>query len=482
MTTLALQQVDVAPLAPDRFREVLNAEQQEALARTIDQGQKALAGRVVWNVNSTARGGGVAEMLQSLVAYARGAGVDTRWVVIEGDEAFFQVTKRIHNHLHGSPGDGGPLGREERAAYEASTARNASALAQLVRPGDIALLHDPQTGGLVRPMRQAGAHVIWRAHIGLDLPNDLARAAWDFLRPYVDDAAAYVFSRRAFAWEGLDTERLAIIPPSIDPFAAKNQDLSTDTIVAVLHAAGLSSAAGFSAPTFARRDGTPGRVDRRAELIGGEPPSPEVPVVTQVSRWDRLKDPLGVIDGFATRVAAHSDAHLVLAGPETAAVTDDPEGAQVLAACAARLADLAADVRERVHLALLPMADPEENAVIVNALQRRAAVVIQKSLAEGFGLTVAEAMWKGRPVVAGRVGGIQDQIDDRVTGVLVDPHDLRAYGDAVLSLLRVPREAAAMGARARARVRDEFLGPRHLNQYVELFAAVIARAEGSSPL
>jgi trehalose synthase len=204
-----------------------------------------------------------------------------------------------------------------------------------------------------------------------------------------------------------------------------------------------------------------------------------VQVVAQVSRWDTLKDPLGVIEGFAQHVAPQAtQAHLVLAGPETAAVTDDPEGAAVLASCVERVAALPDDARERVHLALLPMADPEENAVMVNALQRRASVVLQKSLAEGFGLTVAEAMWKGRPVVAGRVGGIQEQIADGDTGVLIDPRDLDAYGHAVVRLLADPAAAAAMGARAQARVRDEFLGPRHLGQYVELFARVIAAAEG----
>src|SRR3954451_11903890 len=184
-----LQQVEIAPLMPERFREVLTSAQDRQLDATIEQGRQVLRGRVVWNVNSTARGGGVAEMLQSLVAYARGAGVDARWVVIDGGEDFFRVTKRIHNYLHGSAGDGGGLGPEERAIYEACAHHNAAALADLVRPGDVVLLHDPQTAGLVEPLRRHRAHVVWRAHIGLDLPNDYARTAWEFLRPYVEPAA-----------------------------------------------------------------------------------------------------------------------------------------------------------------------------------------------------------------------------------------------------------------------------------------------------
>ena len=147
------------------------------------------------------------ELLRSLLAYARGAGVDSRWLVIEGDEDFFRVTKRLHNHLHGYEGDGGPLGPEERASYEATIDRNAAEIVPLIDPQDVVLLHDPQTAGLVDAIRATGAIVIWRAHIGLDLPNDLAREAWEFLRPYVADADGYVFSRRAFAWDGLDEEK-----------------------------------------------------------------------------------------------------------------------------------------------------------------------------------------------------------------------------------------------------------------------------------
>jgi trehalose synthase len=472
-----LQEVEVAPLGLGRFDEVLSAEQEREFTRMAGVARSLLAGRVVWSVNSTARGGGVAEMLRSLLAYSRGAGVDSRWVVIGGEPDFFRITKRIHNRLHGWAGDGGPLGEAEREIYDIVSGVAAEQLRALVSPGDVVLLHDPQTAGLVEPMSAAGAHVIWRAHIGLDLPNDIAREAWSFLVPYVRPAARYVFSRPAFAWDGLDPARVAIIPPSIDPFSAKNQPLAPDTVRAILHTAGLLADGGDGLAAFTRHDGSPGRVNRRAEIIEEVGTPHDAPVVAQVSRWDRLKDPFGVMEGFIQHVAPSSPAHLLLAGPETAAVTDDPEGAEVLQACISRWRSLAPGMRERIHLALLPMADAEENAAMVNAMQRWASIVTQKSMAEGFGLTVAEAMWKARPVVAARVGGIQDQIEDGESGILVDPADLAAFGDAVLGLLLDPGRATRMGAAAQERVRDGFLGSRHLEQYVTLFGEVIESAE-----
>src|SRR6185295_10142777 len=183
----------------------------------IEHGRELLDGRTLWTVNSTARGGGVAEMLRSLVGYVRGAGLDIRWVVIPGEPDFFRVTKRLHNRLHGAD-DGEPLDDAEREVYERVTHAGAGLLAQRIGGDDVVLLHDPQTAGMVPRLLELGVPVIWRAHIGLDLPNDVARAAWRFLIPYVEPATAYVFSRPAYAWEGLDLSRLTVIPPSIDAF------------------------------------------------------------------------------------------------------------------------------------------------------------------------------------------------------------------------------------------------------------------------
>jgi trehalose synthase len=465
-----LTTVDVGSMPLDRFREVLPDDDLRELRETAERAKEILGDRTVFHVNSTGRGGGVAEMLAALLPYAQGAGVQARWLVIKGDDAFFTVTKRIHNLLHGDEGDGGPLGDAEREAYERALKPNAEELVAAVEPGDLVVLHDPQTAGLIPALNGAGARTIWRCHVGIDEPNDLARKAWAFLRPYVQQADAYVFSRDAFVWEDLDRGRGAIIAPSIDAFAPKNQELEDATVDAILVAAGILDAPEPGArPEFTRMDGETATVANQAEIVQERALTPEDRYVLQVSRWDRLKDPLGVIDGFAEHVAPHTDAHLVYAGPAVEAVSDDPEGAEVLEQARRRWKELPDDVRGRVHLALLPMEDLEENAAIVNALQRRAAVVVQKSLAEGFGLTVAEAMWKARPVVASRIGGIQDQIEDGESGVLLDDSkDLAAYGQAVKALLEDPERAERIGAEARKRVLAQFLGSHSLMNYVKL--------------
>jgi trehalose synthase len=471
---MTLEHVPIAPVAPERIMSVLGPEQQADFARTIERGRELIGTRVIWNVNSTARGGGVAEMLASLLAYTRGAGLDARWVVIDGDPEFFRVTKRIHNMLHGTPGDGAGLGEEDQRVYAETAARNARELAAVVRPDDLVLLHDPQTAGLIEPIRACGAHVVWRCHIGVDRPNGLAHAAWEFLRPHVLLADSVVFSRETFVWDGLDRARVCVIPPSIDVFSAKNQDMPQEVTAAILRAAGLEEGEPLTPPVFSRRDGTPGRVDRAAERSGSPALPSGAPAIVQVSRWDRLKDPVGVLTAFVEDVAPGSGAHLVLAGPAVESVSDDPEGLDVLSQIGRHRAGCDRSVRDRIHLFTLPMDDVEENAAIVNALQRRADVIVQKSLAEGFGLTVAEAMWKARPVVASRVGGIREQIVDGRTGVLVDAEDLAGFARAVAGLLDDPRRAAELGERAREHVREQFLGPRHLRQYVELFAQLLA--------
>ena len=474
---MPLDDVAVTPLDPTRFRDVLSPQGQAQFEHAITRGRELLDGRTLWNVNSTAHGGGVAEMLRSLIGYVRGVGVDARWLTIGGDPEFFRITKRLHNRLHGYAGDGGPLGEAERAVYERVAAEHADLLAQRVGPRDIVLLHDPQTAGMVIPLVEKGVPVIWRAHIGLDVPNDRAREAWRFLIGYVERADAYVFSRPAYTWEGLDESKVTVIAPSIDAFSPKNHPMSFTSVTAVLRAAGLAADHHHhSRAIFERLDGTVGRVEHAAHVIEEHALRLDVPLVAQVSRWDRLKDPLGILSAFAEHVHADSEEpHLLLAGPDVTAVADDPEGAEVFEEVRAAWHGLPQRVRRRVHLALLPMDEADENAVIVNALQRRADVVVQKSLAEGFGLTVSEAMWKGRPVVASDVGGIQDQIEDGQTGYLVEATDLDAFADRVNRLLADPHDAERMGEAAQIRVRDLFLGPRHLSQYVELLESVLAR-------
>jgi trehalose synthase len=473
----AIESVPIGRLPFERFESILPPDRYAALQEAAAHGRELLDGRVVWNVNSTARGGGVAEMLVSLLAYAHGAGVNARWEVISGTDPFFVLTKRIHNNLHSAPGDGGDLGEAEREIYEDALKPNVEEFLGMVQPDDVVIIHDPQPAGLIPHLkRELGVTVIWRCHVGIDTPSDLSRRAWAFLKPYVEPADAYVFSRKAFVWEGLDDAKIELIAPVIDAFSAKNQELDRDTVGAILQVAGLNDDGASGTPTFTREDGSPERVNRAATLWEERPLRPDDPVVLQVSRWDRLKDPIGVIQGFAEHVAPATDAHLVYAGPAVEAVADDPEGKEVLEEAERLYEELPAQARERLHLAALPMDDLEENAAIVNALQRRADVVVQKSIAEGFGLTVAEGMWKARPVVATRIGGIQDQIVDGVSGVLLDdPRDLAAYGAVVDSLLEDPERARAIGKEAQERVRDEFLSVRSLMQYLDLFERLIGK-------
>lgn len=471
-----LEHVPITVMDPRRFKSVLRPGEYEALETLIENGRRELRGRVVWNVNSTARGGGVVELLRPLLGYSRGGGVDARWVVIGADPEFFEITKRLHNRLHGFRGDHGELGAEARTTYERALAICAAELVPLIHERDVVILHDPQTAGLVNAVARAGAAVIWRCHVGRDHVNGPAHEAWNFLRPYVWDAEAYVFSRADFVWEGLPESKITVISPSIDVFSPKNVEQTPEQSLAILAGAGIVPGTANSSATFTRSDGTPGRVDRQAQILEGQPLTREDAVVMQLSRWDHLKDPVGVMNAFALHVAPRSGAHLLLAGPSTEWVADDPEGAKVLAAVRRAFHALPGDIRARVHLASLPMDDVEENAAIVNALQRHATVVVQKSLAEGFGLTVAEAMWKSRPVVASRVGGIADQIVDGESGVLIaNPRDLRATGDAVLRLLTDAALARQMGEAAHQRVREQFLAPRHLGRYFDLIQRLIGR-------
>jgi len=464
---------------PRVLAKVVRPDRVDAL---IDDGETlraALAGASVVCVNSTATGGGVAEMLQVLLPYVRGVGIDARWLVIEGDERFFAITKRLHNHLYGTAGDGGPLGDDEHEHYEAVLRDNAAQLASTVRPGDVVLLHDPQPAGLAAAMRNRGALVVWRCHVGIDTSNDQSVAGWEFLRRYLDPSLvdAYVFTRRAFAPPWVPDGALHEIPPSIDPFSPKNQDLSADEVEAILSSVGILSGAARAAD-YQRADGTRRRIERGADIVRtGPPPAPDAPLVLQVSRWDRLKDMTGVLEGVADFVVHDHDAQLLLAGPVVSAVADDPEGAQVLAECWEGWRRLPHHARSRIALACIPMANLEENAVIVNALQRHATIVVQKSLAEGFGLTVSEAMYKRRPVIGSAVGGIVDQIVDGDTGVLLDdPSDLAAFADVLGELLGAPERLVTMGARAHERVVDEFLPDTQLTRWRRLLSTVVDSA------
>lgn len=478
MTHLEEVQVGVQSLV--RYRDIVEPGAFDELMKLASTIHDRLDGRAVWNVNSTARGGGVAEMLRPSIAYARSTGIDARWVVISGTPDFFKLTKRLHHALHGSAGDGSPLDDTRRAVYDQVTESNAHELFALAQPGDVLVLHDPQTAGLLPHAKRANIATVWRCHIGSDTMNAEALLGWQFLAPYLEHADRIVFSREAYIPPQVDRAKAVVLQPAIDAFSPKNEDMDDATVRSILvHTGIIEGPPGPGARAFVREDGSPGRVDRHADVIRmGRAPTWDTPLVVQVSRWDPLKDHLGVMKGFAQVAdgAAPGGAELVLVGPNVHSVADDPEGGAVFDEMEAAWRELPHGTRNIVNLVSLPMADAEENAAIVNALQRHASVIVQKSLHEGFGLTVTEAMWKGRPVLASKVGGIQDQITDGEDGLLLDdPRDLATFGTELGRLLEDVPLRERLGQRARERVRQQYIVPRLLHEYGELILTIAGK-------
>jgi trehalose synthase len=466
-----VREIEVPTLSLSRLEPLIGMKRYSELRLAGAQASQRLEGMTVWNVNSTATGGGVAEMLEVLVGYTLDANIDIRWLVMNGDAEFFSITKRIHNRLHGAVGDVGQLGPTEAAHYWDITAANAVSVLSRVQKDDVVLLHDPQTAGMATALAEAGARVVWRCHIGREGTNECTDEAWSFLRPHLAACKAYIFSLRQYVPAWMEESRVRVIPPSIDPFSPKNQEMSQSDVLGTLrHIGFLGKSEMNHHASFTRRDGTAGRVERQAEILseGGLPTDPAIPLVLQVSRWDHLKDMAGVMQGFASSVPGRVEAHLALVGPSMADVTDDPEGTEVFAECVAKWKALSLDARQRITLVTLPMEDVDENAVMVNALQRHASVIVQKSLEEGFGLTVAEGMWKAKAVVASNVGGITEQVAPGTGILLTDPRDLSAFGDVLAELLSHPLEIAQIGSRARQHVLESFVGDKHLILFAQL--------------
>ncbi|MGW7268726.1 glycosyltransferase [Streptomyces sp. NPDC054842] len=476
-TEALLPEVNLTPADPSLLGDTIGSERAAGLDAAVSGLRAALGARRVVDVNSTPAGGGVAEMLYRILRYTRGAGVDARWFTIEADPAFFALTKRLHHLLHGQDASGPSLDAHAAAHYAAVGEGNARALLRSVRPGDLVTLHDPQTAGLAPALHRAGVRVVWRSHIGTDAHDEFTERAWAFLRPFLETVDAFVFSRTQYVPTWLTERHVAVIQPSIDPLSAKNRPLDDDAAAAIVRRMGLRAGRRPRERALYRRgDGTVGVVRREpVSLHSIAPPPADAPLILQISRWDPLKDMAGVMSSFAADTASLGGAHLALVGPDVTGVTDDPEGSRVFAGCVELWHRLPPRSRARIHLACLPMADAEENAVMVSALQRQATVIAQKSLAEGFGLTVTEAMWKSRPVVASAVGGIRDQIEHGVHGLLLeDPHDRAAFAAEAGGLLRDVGRAASLGAGARSRALEQFLDDRQLCQQSALYQGLAA--------
>jgi len=374
-----------------------------------------LSGKVIQNVNSTFTGGGVAEILSRMIPLLEQLGVDARWDTIKGSEPFFQVTKKFHNSLHGRKDR---ITKDDFALFREITEKN---MKKLQLDGDIIFVHDPQPVGLIRKKKGDGKKWVWRCHIDLSHPS---KKVWNFLKPFVVKYDAAVFSAPAFACEL--PIRQFLISPSIDPLSDKNRELDQETIDSVLEKYGVPR---------------------------------DKPIITQISRFDYLKDPLGVIQAFEL-VQKSMDCCLVFAG---GAASDDPESDKVLAEVKQR-----AGGNPDIHI--LPVSPGPGSDIEINALQRAATVIVQKSHREGFGLTVTEALWKAKPVVASAVGGIPLQVQNRFTGLLT--YETEGTAHAIRQLLTNPDYARWLGENGKEHVRYNFLVTRHIRDYLLLFLAL----------
>jgi trehalose synthase len=444
-----------------------------------------LRGRRVWMVNTTSRGGGVAEMLPQLVALLRELGVDTEWVVMGASQPkFFDLTKRLHNLIHGQ---GEPrLSGNDRALYDAVSSENAALLENQIARDDLLVIHDPQPLGMGALLkRELGIPTIFRCHIGVDEDLPQTRAAWDFLRPFAEVYDFAVFSAPEYVPDFL-VSHSDIIHPAIDPLGFKNRDLSPQQLIGILCNARLGVEHHPVVPgaysESAMRLGPDGQF-ALADRNGGIG-FPYRPIVTQVSRWDRLKGFKPLMDGFvslkqriANNGASYSERHrrrlaltrLVLAGPDPAAVADDPEGQEVLGELIATYTQLPRGMQDDIALLSLPMTSRRENELMVNALQRCSSIVVQNSLREGFGLTVTEAMWKRAAVVGSRACGIRQQIRDDVDGRLIsDAADPEVVAQVLDGTLEDIEGRAQLGENAQRRVHDEFLVFTQVRRWLEV--------------
>jgi trehalose synthase len=444
--------------------------------------QPQLAGRTVWMVSSTAAGGGVAEMMPRLVSLLVELGLDARWLVMHAEPEFFALTKRLHNLIHGVGAlDLGPADRE---LYESTSRACADALVPLLRPRDFVVVHDPQplgVGALAR--RTLDVRAIWRCHIGHGEDSAQARAAWSFLRPWLDGYDRAVFSAPEYFRDFL-AGRASLIYPSIDPLDHKNRELAPTKLAGILANAGLLEPTHpVLAPPFADRAARMRADGQLAPAVGElEIGLPFRPVVTQISRWDRLKGFLPLLDGFCAlkQRSAHSRharhrrrielLRLVLAGPDPSGIKDDPEANEVLAELGARYRRLTPSLQRDIAVVVLPMTARKHNALMVNCLQRCSALVAQVSLREGFALTITEAMWKGVAVLGSRSTGIRQQVRDGLDGrLLADPDDPMEIAETLDLMLADAKQRMSWGRSARGRVARRFLIFRQLRDWLRLF-------------
>ena len=408
-----LQRVAVGRWSLNAYRDVVPAHILEELAEAA----KPLRGARILQLNATAYGGGVSELLRSSVPLLHDLGLTVDWSVIAGHAEFFRATKAIHNGLQGAHAG---LTDEERTAYLDCTAENATAIEGTY---DFVIVHDPQPAAILDIVGRRGARWIWRCHIDTSEPNP---QVWSFLRPFLAAYDAAIFTMPQFVPRDFPVAHVEIIAPAIDPLSPKNIDLGETTTRQII------------------------------EWIGVDPATP---LITQVSRFDPWKDPLGVLAAYRLVREEVRELQLALVG---SMALDDPEGWEVYQQVTEAAAS---DPLVHLYTNLTGVGNVE-----VNAFQRLSDVIVQKSIREGFGLVVSESLWKGTPVVAGRAGGIPLQMPDGIGGFLVDSVDSCAA--RVLELLHDPARAVELGRTGRERVREHFLLPRLLTEELRLLGSL----------
>ena len=444
--------------------------------------------RTIWMINSTASGGGVAEMLPSQMCILRGLGVKIEWLVIEAnDEHFFDLTKRIHNAIHGA--GTGKFTEEERKVYEEVNRNNLAKALEYIQDGDLVVIHDPQPMPLAAMLRaEKDIKLVWRCHIGLEDQTEITRAVWKFLMPYLDSYDHCVFSLPTYVIDEIK-DRTSIIPPAIDPLSHKNRTLWMAKCVGILQQSGITN---HHTPLLypfykhqARRvmpDGSFNSVNHHSDLD-----LIYRPTVLQISRWDRLKGFKELMDAFILmkeRNQAKEDqsavtykriryTRLVFGGPDPAFVSDDPEGMEVLNELIEQYKAVSPELQEDIAILLLPLDNPKENALIVNALQRSSSFVVQNSIQEGFGLTATEAMWKQRPVLVSGAAGLRYQVQHDINGQInEDPTDIEELANVLESMLNRPKERDKWGFNARNRVIDKFTLFSQINNWLKLLTSL----------
>lgn len=406
----------------------------------------------IWHVNSTRIGGGVSEILFGIQRVSNMDDICHSRFVTSTEPEVFRITKRLHHRLHGVCAGDLPDDAEHQM-YVSYGQRNAQRLLGSLAESDLVILHDPQTLPMAPMLTAAGANVVWRCHIGTRVSNTVSRDTWSYLEQFWSPELTLVFTDESLVPEAADSMRVRIIAPSIDLAAPKNTFLPDSVVQETLTEIGLTDTPATSSTI---------------KVISEEPINGD-PVVLQVSRWDPLKDMAGVLRAFVDS-SLPKRSRLILCGPSPAGVADDPEAAEVLADVRSTLDDLPSSLRRRVHLVCPDLSDEAGNARVVNALQRRATVVVQKSYQEGFGLTVTEAMAKARPVVASRVGGIPRQIVHQVSGLLLDdPADTATFTSLVSSVIDEPDYARTLGTAAAARVAAKFTTAREAADHRALY-------------